>query len=323
MPTIAESVSMEGQANADRLALKTLSLDQKVTFVSYRRQVLPLDGYVFWLRGGATIVSGSLHYATEQRQSEDETLSVNRVIFTTSLEAGGFNLIGPDELWIAEFGTRKAEWNRAPVRVAFGRQEAFYAAAGLFHYQGDAVYPALATQLVDSGGALRTDTLIVSNSLPAWLTLAQYNPIWLKTGNPRVPLYPSHVLPANLTPPYGAVHIEPAETRALQASPALIPTATGHTRTSLTADRVRVTLYGLTNDAALNFIYLVNQYSVDTDVIGIMNMPVVRDEKRTQVEIGALAMKKSIEFDISYHQSRIKDIAVQLITSAAASFTFN
>ena len=36
------------------------------------------------------------------------------------------------------------------------------------------------------------------------------------------------------------------------------------------------------------------QYSLDTDNIGIMNMPIIKDEKRTQKEIGVIAQKKSM-----------------------------
>ena len=49
-------------------------------------------------------------------------------------------------------------------------------------------------------------------------------------------------------------------------------------------------------------------------------MPVIRDHKRTQAEIMAIALKKSIEFDVSYYQQTADAIARQLITSATISF---
>ena len=65
----------------------------------------------------------------------------------------------------------------------------------------------------------------------------------------------------------------------------------------------------------------VNQYSLDTDSIGIMNMPIVRDEKRPQSELQVIAMKKTIEFDVSYYQTRINDIARQLIESCIVEYS--
>jgi hypothetical protein len=52
-----------------------------------------------------------------------------------------------------------------------------------------------------------------------------------------------------------------------------------------------------------------------------MNMPTVRDEKRPQSEIQAIAMKKIIEYDVSYYQSRIRDIARQLILDCIVDYS--
>jgi hypothetical protein len=83
---------------------------------------------------------------------------------------------------------------------------------------------------------------------------------------------------------------------------------------------VRITLYGTRNFSALDFVDCVNQYSLDTDLIGIMNLPTVRDEKRTQSELSTIAMKKSVEFVVSYYQQRANDVARQIILSAIPSF---
>jgi len=55
---------------------------------------------------------------------------------------------------------------------------------------------------------------------------------------------------------------------------------------------VRITLFGVRNDQALDFVACVNQYSLDYDMFGVMNMPTIRDEKRTQAELNVIAMKK-------------------------------
>lgn len=288
--------------------LTVLTEDQAIPFVAYQRYVLPLDGFVFWLRTTSTEVRGSLHITADKRQDEDESPSVNRVLFTTGEMVQAFNNIEPNQIWVGE---------AAGVRFAFSQSGPRFKVSGLFHYGGTAVYPALEAQLIDVGAQLPTDRLVVSNSLPAWLGLKTYNPVWLNAPNPGLTLYPSFLVPENLRPPYGTVHIAPDATRALQAFPNLgRETASQH---QLASDRVRITLYGLTNDQALDFANLVLQFSEDTDTIGLMNMPIVRDEKKTQPELGIIAMKKSIEFEVSYVQARIRDLARALIEEATAT----
>jgi hypothetical protein len=285
--------------------LAQISGSASIPFVQYIRYVLPLDGYVFWLATQQTTFTGSLHYAATDQQNQDDNFAVNRVVFTATEEIQSFNEINPSTMWVGQ-------WDG--MRFAFSSRGYFAPNAGLFHYAGDAVYPTLATQLLDVGNQPDPDTVIVSNSLPAWLSIQGYTPEWLNPLNPGVTLYPSFLVPDNLEPPYGSVHIEPASTTALQSVPLLGPTASG---TQLATDRVRVTLYGLTNVQALDWLQTALRYMEDTSVIGLMNMPIMRDEKRTQVELGALAMKKSIEFDVSYNQSAVRDTARQMIKTVA------
>ena len=61
-----------------------------------------------------------------------------------------------------------------------------------------------------------------------------------------------------------------------------------------------------------------------TDAIGFMNMPVLRDDKRTQNELAILAMKKTMDFEISYYQTRARTIAQQYVLSCVpGSITVN
>jgi len=46
-----------------------------------------------------------------------------------------------------------------------------------------------------------------------------------------------------------------------------------------------------------------------------MNIPVPRDDKRTQAELGVLAIRKTIEFDVNYYQARVRDAALTYIKS--------
>lgn len=308
MPTVEET-AVPGSANqsAALLAgLRVLAVDQQIAFTQYIRYVLPIDGYVFWLRTKTAQTFGSLHYTTNRRQLEDETISINAVLLTTSEPVTFLNQAAPNTLWIGEY---------AGLRFAFSSQEARFS-TGVHHYRGDAVYPAMASQLVDLGEQLNPDTLIVSNSLPAWLSIQSYAPQWLNPPNPALALFPSFLVPDNIVPPYGAVHITPSATQAQQGAAAI--TARGTQQ--LAFDKVRVTLYGATNAIAQAFILTVAQYTRDTAVMGFGNIPTVRDEKRTQAELGTLAMKKTIEFDVSYNQSTINTAARQLLREALLTF---
>lgn len=84
-----------------------------------------------------------------------------------------------------------------------------------------------------------------------------------------------------------------------------------------------ITLYGLQNNEALAFQDFVNQYSLDTDRIGVMNMPVPKDDKRTAPHLRTLAMKKTMRYEVSYYQSLSVTVARQLIESAIPEFIIN
>ena len=299
MPSISETSGAKHQLAAGlATGLQTLSENQQIQFTQYTQVVLPLDGYVFWVNTGQTVTAqGSLHQSIDQKQNEDETLAVNRIVFTSLVSVDEFNDISPTTIYIGTFNG---------ARFSFNRRGPYYQQADLFHYVGDAIYPALASQVIDSPSNLPAGP-VVSNSLPVWLALNRF-----------MPMYPSFLLPANLEPPYAAVHIDPADTEALASAPLIDRTST---HTQLTKDRVRITMYGLSNSQALDFQDYVFQYITNNDnVIGLMSMPIMRDEKRTQSELNVIAMKKTFELDVSYYQTRINTLARQLITDVIAQY---
>ena len=320
MPTIAENAEGASALAAVLAAgLDEISASQTITFTKYVKVTLPLDGFVFWLRSdlvgaealqnatqiGPVPVSplatfdapGSLHFTSDRRQSEDETITVNRVVFTAKQEIQPFNEISPVVMFVGIF---------RGVRFAFAQRRSYYQQADLHHYMGDAVYPALASQIVDSVEALDTAHQVVSNSLPVWLSL-----------NRIVRVFPAFLVPDNLPPPYAVAQVVAGTQRALQATPYVDGSGS---RWQLVAERVKITLYGLRNDQALDYIAMVERYSLDSENIGIMNMPVLRDEIRTQVELAAIATKKVVEFEVNYHQARVNSIARQLIEVVVPTF---
>lgn len=313
--------------------LKTLALDQKIKFKLYGRVVLPVDGFVFWVRADLLAqsiftalvtaeqlaeieesgdppnieVMGSLHYGAEIRQEEAETYSQNRVVFTTPDEVQMLDAVAPGTMWIGEFDG---------LRFGFSSVSSRYKQAGLWHYSGFAIYADVGPNVIDSVLQF-SSAQVVSNSLPAWLALATYKPAWAFWGSPPT-LFPSFLVPLNEPPPFAAVHVYPESTVGLAMAPTIDRRTSTHTQ--LCSERVKVTLWGTRNTNALDFIDMVNQYTLDTDAFGIMNIPVTRDEKRTQAELGVVAMKKSIDFEISYLQHRMNQVGQQVIKSAIPNF---
>ena len=313
--------------------LKALALNQEISFRMYGRVVLPADGWVFWVRADllaqpplsqAGIVTtqelssddmqprilkatGSLHYTADTRQEEAENYAANRIIFTSTEEVQEFNAIAPGVLWIGEF---------AGLRFAFSSLSMRYRQAGLWHYTGFAVYPDMEPQVIDDPQQF-SPAQVVSNSLPFWLSIPAYTPAWAFWG--KLPtLYPSFLMPLNEPPPFGSVHVIPEGTQALASAPTIDPTTSTHTQ--LCTDHVRITLWGTRNTSALDFIDAVYRFSSDTGLIGIMNIPTVRDEKRTQNELGTIAMKKTIDWEISYLQQRKNTFATQIIKTCIPKF---
>jgi hypothetical protein len=294
----------------------SLSQNQTISFTRYTRVVLSEDGYVFWVASAdREDFKGSLHYITDRQQDEDQTIAANQFIFTATEEITQFNTVSPSTMWIGTWVT-----DSTTVQIAFADRGSFYQQADVWHYSGYAVYPALASQLVNSSSDLPVGP-IVSNSLPIWLSQ-----------NTFAPVYPSFLVPDNVTPPYIVAHIEPAETEALGAFPILIwpqpivPISGSAPLYSLSSsqlmrDNVRLTLYGFTNQQAIQYYAALIDYSQNTDAFGFCNSPAIRDEKRTQVEIAALAMKKTLTISASYYIGTADAMARRLILSAAVTTT--
>ena len=280
--------------------LKVLSGDQVISFQRYLRNVLPIDGYIFWVKDLATApieVQGSLHYDTDQQQRVDETIGINRVVFTTQNPIQDFNTIALNEVWIGSIDA---------IKFAFTAQGRIYKQADTYHYRGDAIYPAMYSQIIDNpANPVNLGGLIATNSMPLWLGLNRY-----------MNLFPAFLAASNLQPPYAAVEI--TDTKAFQSAP-LIDNASSSLQ--LMTEKVKVIFFGLRNDQAIDFLNYVLDYTVTSEAMGIQNMPAIVDDKRGQSELGILAQKKYIEFEVNYYQSRVQAIARQLILNAGITLS--
>jgi hypothetical protein len=325
--SVASSLFSQSQLEASlKAGLRVIDQQQTVTFVKYVKLVLPLDGYVFWVKaelisesalqnvGGYNammfgqsprvlstaqhlVANGSLHIATTNQQGADESFSVNQVVFTSEIEVQDLNEVSPQVMYLATI---------EDFRFAFSERKSFYRQAGLHHYVGHAVYPVLEQQIIDDASVIDTRNVVVSNSLPIWLRL-----------NRVLPVYPSFLVPDNIRPPYASIDINPSDTTALQPIPVIDRTGS---HWQLARDRVKVTLFGLRNYSGVDYLDYVLAYMASSDDMGLMSGPIIRDEKRPQTEISAIAQKKSIEFEVSYYQQRARELARQLILEAIPTF---
>ena len=347
MPTAAEAAGGGDQMQAALDAgLDQLSANEVVSFAQYTRVALSPDSSVFWVANGTTLsAKGSLHVATDRQQNEDETLGATQAIFTSEQLVTALLSVSPTTMWIGSWSLPEG-----PLQVAFSSRGRFYQQADLYHYSGYCVFPAMQSQIVSSMGSLPTGP-IVSNSLPIWLSQTTF-------GTTTVPVYPSFLVPENITPPYVVAHVEPSDTIALASFPtydwssAVIQPNAGNVQITTEAgtpilteggnflliagtsplynlpaeqlcrDEVTLTLYGFTASLAAQYLANLISYSntgVDQlPTFGFANSPVVRDEKRKQSEIASIAQKKTLRISANYYQSTANAIAYRLILEAGA-----
>jgi hypothetical protein len=321
MPTASETLGNQSQLESTLdSGIASISQGEQVQFQKYTKFVLAPDSYVFWIATAQTMtISGSLHYATDRVQEEDQTIATNQVLLTSESEITQFNLVSPTEMWIGAWPT-----GAVPLQVAFAQRGAYYEPANVWHYSGFAVYPALSAQIVSSALDLPQGP-IVSNSLPIWLAQTTF-------ASTTVPVYPSFLVPDNIVPPYVVAHIEPSQTQALGAFPLVGPWP-GTTipdsgasplhwlaSSQLMRDEVTLTLYGFTNQMALQYFESLIEASADgVAPFGFANSPAISDAKRTQPEIAALAQKKTIQISANYYQGAAEVIARRLMLSASVS----
>ncbi len=284
--------------------------NRQFTFSEYTRVQLSQDGYVFWVAAqNQIVVNGLVHIATERDQQIDNTIAMNSIILTSESEINEFNKINPSSMWIMQL----AMPGGVSVPVAFQRRGPFFAEAGVYHYAGFAVFPPFGPQLINSEADLPTEP-IVSNSLPIWLAQNTYAPV-----------YPSFLVPENIQPPYVVAHIEPELTRPIQAVPYFSwPGGTGTQQQAsyqLYYDFVELILYGFNNQTAQQYYASLIEASLNDDTFGFSGeLPAIRDDKRVQAEISAIAMKKTLSFGASYYQTTADAVARKLILSATISY---
>ncbi|MGK0739981.1 hypothetical protein ACSFCX_06555 [Yokenella regensburgei] len=286
--------------------LDDLSRFQVVTFTKYIRKVLPLDGFVFWVKASilaetptdapdSVPVKGFLHLTTESIQDDEQLYDRNVVTFTAQADIDPFNDIGSDVLYIGEF---------FGLQFSFSRRTGLNESARLYHYTGEAIFPHMRSQIINSADDIDLSDVVVSSSLPVWLLLNKF-----------MPMFPAMLSLQNLSPPYATVRCSNAQ-----------PIGGGYfldaesNQFQLVSEEVKIYITGLRNAAVGDFLRYVQEYTLLDDAeIGVMNIPVIQDERVRQNELNAIAMRKTITFKVNYYQQRMRNVARQLITSAIPS----
>jgi hypothetical protein len=251
-------------------------------------------------------VMGSFHYNTEIQQLEDAVFDSNTVIFSSLSEIQAFNQLGPDHMYICHYTSPDGG---TTIVFAFSSRGRLYEQSDLYHYVGSALKSRTQTQIVDDITQF-SPTLVVSNSLPIWLYMPNYVPPY-PGFTCEFPLYPSYLVDDNLPPPFGSVHIEDTKTLVMgtQYGPKM-------ESDQLCREKVRIHMYGVTNQMASDFVSFVEQYSKDWMTLGLADTPAVYDRKQPSSEFRVLANYKTVEFDINYRQVESRNQARQLIQHA-------
>lgn len=313
MPSLDELAEATGSqlSGVLRSSVETISSGQEISFRLYVRQVLPIDGFVYWVNAGiiqpeelarmkitspkTATIKGSLHRQVVTEQSESQSQDVNNIIFTPIEKADDFNVEDPNAIYLGEY---------AGTQFAFSRMESRYTQSGIYHYRGMAILPTMRSQIIDSPDDI-SDEQIISNSIPIWLALKQFATV-----------YPSFLVPSNLRPPYIVADVRNTVPLAMASR----YDAGSRKRYQFVQDTVRITLYGFSNRMALDYVDFVVNKAAEDEEFGITNMPIPIDVKSNQVEINALAKKKIVDFEVNYYQQTARDISHQLIKKVIVNY---
>lgn len=348
MATINEAASQSGSSDKAAgliAAISLLSAQETYTFELYKRVVLPLDGFVFWIKASelstyagrkdvgaiynknpfAQIAFSALAYEGNltPKQQERYKFTINGSLHVSQevKQEADATYVNQDVSFTTKTQTINFDEiapnelyilnipdgyeNRIVGRVAFGNQRNRYSTAGLWHYHGKVLNSVQASQVVDNANAINPDYAIVSNSLPYWLALS----------TAEIPVYPSYLSPKNLIVPYVTADIQTTE--AIQSWPLVDEYSN---QGQLVTDTIEFTMYGLNNAAALDFQLSVLNNSEHGEY-GVQNIPVPVDVKLTQSEFQIIAQKKVMKLQANYYQYRTRAFAIKLINEAKMALT--
>jgi hypothetical protein len=296
---------MSEQSEVLRQGLVQLSNNLNVTFTRYVASILPSDGYKFWVKASLILgetspfvlsVAGSFHSSINQEQNEEDTPAVTAILFTTQYEIAEMQSVNSSSIWIGEY---------LGSRFSFTRRGKYYPEANVYHYYGDAILSRMESQIIDDLNDLDTGDTIVSNSLPIWLDI-----------DSTIDVYPSYLIPTNLPPPYISVDID--QTESITAGFSIDNDGDFD---NFQKEKVSLTLFGFNRKKAAEFLNTVHQHCMATDEMGVINTPIVSDEKSPQSDFNIIAQKKKISFLVNYRLSIMQIVVRRMLANATATIT--
>ncbi|MXV44326.1 hypothetical protein GS501_04605 [Saccharibacter sp. 17.LH.SD] len=312
MPSLDEISNTHGTplSAALKAGLSDISYNQRVSFKQFRRVILPSDGFVFWVACSPAIdVYGSLHIRHQATQEEWQSFDKGTVTLTTRDDVRPFynKEHEVDHLWIGSYDT---------IKFSLSTQETHYAQAELQHYDGTILPPVLVHQLIETEAELDGRSPIVSNSLPFFLAMKHdTNPALAWCAWPQnIPVFPSFSVPNNQPPPYVSVH---NDEDSLQATHMGAVDITGTSTDTLVQERVRLHFVGLNHQDASTILTFIPRWALlNWGKMGVLNTPVLRDDKQPLADLNTLASLKRADIDVMYSQHAARSVAFQTIQSA-------
>lgn len=308
MPTLDELTGGSAGtplANALGAGLRDISYNKSVVFTEYKRRVLPLDGFVFWVATGRTRdVPCSLHATTTSEVKESQSFDQSHIIISTQQKIHEFHDTALNTVWMGNF---------EGIKFAIGSRTARYEQSGLFHYGAATIIPALAAQFISNSMELREKEPVIGNSFPLFLWMLDHDSIalgWCPWPEP-CPIFPSFCVPDNQAAPYCSIHVSPESATPLSMG-RLDPSTASTDR--LVTERVKLRFYGVRHQGVEDAMsHILHWCLLNENIMGIQSTPVIRDEKEPMAEINALAMAKTFELDVIYSQHAVRSTALALI----------
>ncbi len=300
-------------ANILRNGVDFLKDGQTISFTTYRRAVLPFEGFVYWIKlhGGEKSIESMIHKTDELYQEEDSFRNESTILITTRESLFNFSQDGIDEIKV------------------FNYQDSLYVLrktgenadqSGIYHNMAHIVEPQMQNTFLDTEDDFRNRNMQFSSSVPLFIMFSMG---LFDLFQDHYDMYPGWLTPYNKKPPYISINV--SDTEALSSATAY-ETVDGNTYIGkLVTEKVTFTLYGYDNEQIMIFLSDLEKWSMVYNYVGFMSSPAIVDEIHSKVETGTVALKKTIEVDISYIQMAKLSEALKekIISTVLMKFNFN
>ncbi len=286
--------------------------NQKITFKTYRRVVLPLDKFIYWVKLSDEVLMNCMVHKTEEFNHEvDNFRNEATIILITEDAIFDYSNDGIDEIKVFKYNNslyllRKTGENAEQ--------------SGVYHHIAHIIEPQMQYIFLDSEDDIKKEKFQLTSSIPLFISfssgLFDLTPF-------EYEIYPAWLTPYNKKPPYIAIEVE--ETTGLDSGFQNIKINNKDYLCRLVQEKVKLVLYGFNHDEALIFLKRLEKWSQLYNYIGFMSSPCVTDEIYSKTELGSVASKKTIDLEISYVQTTalLEELRDKLISMVLMKFNYN